>query len=273
MELPNRDEHEAAIATALATVAQRHRHEIAEFMGDVPDMDHVPEEFWQRMEDETAEAIQDSLLDTFSASSHLHGWGHKKTEKKALREVRQGISDAAFAAYGWATDRARAFARYWTTSTRERIRVGLENPAEPPPIDVTQAEHEQATQTPRAISSGEFNVLLDATFSPQRIETVAIDEVTRARHAGAETARDATVGLGGNDRWRTQRDDRVCHICEPNEGKRRDDWPAKFAEGPPCHPRCRCWIEYQDLETDQYGREWTIPMVDEWNFPLPGNLR
>jgi hypothetical protein len=253
MELPNRDEHEAAIATALATVAQRHRHEIAELMGNVPDMDHVPEGFWQRMEDETAEAIQDSLLDTFSASSHLHGWGHKKTEKKALREVRQGISDAALAAYGWATDRARAFARYW--------------------IDVTQAEHEQASQTPRAITSGEFNVLLDATFSPQRIETVAIDEVTRARHAGAETARDATVGLGGNDRWRTQRDDRVCHICEPNEGKRRDDWPAKFAEGPPCHPRCRCWIEYQDLETDQYGNEWTISMESEWNFPLPENLR
>jgi hypothetical protein len=69
-----------------------------------------------------------------------------------------------------------------------------------------------------------------------------VTEVTRAYAAGelegvklAEAA-----GYRMEQVWHTNRDELVCAICAPNDGKGRSQgWTVA---GPPAHPRCRCWL-------------------------------
>lgn len=83
-----------------------------------------------------------------------------------------------------------------------------------------------------------------AVFGPGRAANLAVTETTWAATAGAEAAIGVTVGVSLQDRWRTERDARVCPICSPLEKVVRDDWAYRYPSGPPAHPNCRCWIEY-----------------------------
>lgn len=54
--------------------------------------------------------------------------------------------------------------------------------------------------------------------------------------------------------WHTSQDDRVCPICRPLHGRPRDEWQSVFPLGPPAHPVCRCFIDYQ-LEAREHVSE------------------
>lgn len=44
--------------------------------------------------------------------------------------------------------------------------------------------------------------------------------------------------------WHTHRDERLCPICRPMNGKRAAvgrDYKTGVKKGPPAHPNCRCW--------------------------------
>ena len=49
--------------------------------------------------------------------------------------------------------------------------------------------------------------------------------------------------------WHTQRDEKVCKICGPLEGKNQRFWEDKFPNGPPGHNNCRCFLTYQVIGT------------------------
>ncbi|WP_397570647.1 hypothetical protein [Schlesneria sp. T3-172] len=267
-ELPNRDQLEAEFARRFGRVARRHMYEFRAWLGHPPDIGNVPQSFWDRMEEESRDHTYAILLMIFGAAAWYHGWRNKESR---------------LAAAGWALLQAQAFATQWTESTRERLENGLmrireriaqeeerqsarearriarlnDGATEETQIPIARVDDDRV-RTPRVPVSPPgtplppaellrqaVDRLLDQTFGAERIEANAIDEVTRGQHAGSEAAVEVVQGLGEHDKWRTQRDTRVCPTCSPNDGVNREDWPSRYAEGPPCHPRCRCWIEYE----------------------------
>jgi hypothetical protein len=102
-----------------------------------------------------------------------------------------------------------------------------------------------------------------------RAENVAITETTsgivageieaereKATQRGSESppyrdpARPTLDDLPGDTLaiWHTERDDKVCKICSPLHLKPISEWRDKFPNGPPAHPRCRCWLTYERKE-------------------------
>ena len=80
-------------------------------------------------------------------------------------------------------------------------------------------------------------------FSPQRAEMIAITEVTRAFAQGNILAWGES-GVTEGKEWNTANDELVCPICGPLDGeqvKLKDEFFGGF-DGPPAHPRCRCWL-------------------------------
>ncbi len=119
---------------------------------------------------------------------------------------------------------------------------------------------------------------------------IAATEVTRAVAAGNEALWKSTGVIGGKQ-WRTARDERVCVICQPLDGKVTeldgtfDLSPEEVAgsdamaalgldeetamqralsvlgnvgrthQRPPAHPRCRCW-ESPIVSVEMVGSEF-----------------
>ena len=266
-ELPNRDDLEARFAKKFGRLARKHMHEFRDLLGTPADINNVPESFWVKMQDETDREMFAILLLIWSDSAELHGWtGH----------------DMSVAAMGFASMRAAELGTYWAKSTRTRLEKGfdkLNNPIQPLERTVNEARETNARLNPyqpteRTLPDREeLDHLLDVTFGPHRVETIAIDETTAAQFSGGESGVDATVGLSDDDRWRCDwRYDNVCEICSPLDDQRRSVWSEHFPEGPPTpHPRCRCWIQYSSVAAnkslpERFSLAWhrTIPNAAEW---------
>lgn len=85
-------------------------------------------------------------------------------------------------------------------------------------------------------------------FGPTRAENIAITEVTRGFERGKSIYIDELnkIGIKAEELWHTRLDERVCPICEPNEGLRKSEgWTA---DGIPAHPRDRCWTTVAIVE-------------------------
>jgi len=81
---------------------------------------------------------------------------------------------------------------------------------------------------------------LSETFGPRRAAMIAVTEVTRASVQG-------TMGFMAQLRHegvrvvaihRTNKDERVCPICKPRDGKPIEN----IYQEPPLHVNCRCWV-------------------------------
>lgn len=107
-----------------------------------------------------------------------------------------------------------------------------------------------------------------SVFSSQRAAGIAATETTRlvtaaetaARREVASRKTDAGDGREGGEGpldvgdglavfWFTERDGRVCEICEPLHRQPYEVWRLVFPDGPPGHPNCRCWVVYQAAES------------------------
>ncbi len=112
-------------------------------------------------------------------------------------------------------------------------------------------------------------------FGATRAENIAITEVTRGFERGKDIYRDqlARLGIRTEPRWHTLLDERVCIICEPNEGLLKSEgWTA---DGIPAHPRDRCWTTIEVVEA---VRSWLATMdrivtMDEVKTWLAENMK
>lgn len=97
------------------------------------------------------------------------------------------------------------------------------------------------------VTTGDIVDRIASTFGAVRAESIAVTEVTRAYAQGQILAADQAraLGLGVSEVWQTNRDELVCPLCGPNQGKPRGQWTVSNA---PAHPRCRCW----------YSHEWSV---------------
>lgn len=98
-------------------------------------------------------------------------------------------------------------------------------------------------ETP-GMTRGDLEKLLSTAFSESRASAIAVTEVTRASSQAAAWYQQelAKSGLTMNRRWYTLADERVCPICGPLHGQLESVWAARFPDGPPAHPNCRCSV-------------------------------
>lgn len=106
-------------------------------------------------------------------------------------------------------------------------------------------------QTP-GMTRGDLEALLEPAFGPVRAEMIAVTEVTRASSEATNMHQRmlAAEGIYMRRVWITMHDELVCQICGPLNGQPEEVWFARFPDGPPAHPRCRCdqALTVQELE-------------------------
>jgi len=95
------------------------------------------------------------------------------------------------------------------------------------------------------ISSGQpldaLTDVIEQMFGPVRASLIAATEVTRAYAEGNQETWRAS-GVVDGIRWMTAEDELVCPICAPLDGQEAD-LSQGFADGPPAHPNCRCYLQ------------------------------
>jgi len=205
--LKDRDKREDSFRKRLTSLSAKHRKELEKLLGDPPNPDNVPQEFWDRVERETEEQITLALLLIFLMGFRQHA--PKEPKETALDEAKK-----------YATEQARKLASQFTVHSKK-----LANKI-------------------RDIGKKETKAKVKSIFGPERAEGIAVTETTAATSQAGERAVVRTVGFTSNDTWFTENDARVCPICAPLHNTKRVVWGAQFPEGPPAHPVCRCWIHY-----------------------------
>lgn len=100
------------------------------------------------------------------------------------------------------------------------------------------------TSTGDTITQAEVDGDLESIFGRKRMDGIATNETTQAQFVGGDNLIRASIGVSQKDRWFTRADRHVCPICSPLHRTLRDVWEREFPTGPPAHPICRCWIEY-----------------------------
>jgi hypothetical protein len=87
-------------------------------------------------------------------------------------------------------------------------------------------------------------------FPDSRSGNVAITETTGAVGDGEYRVKDALseIGIEITAVWVTANDDRVCPICGPMHLKPESQWVDEFPNGPPIHPRCRCYLNWYPVQ-------------------------
>jgi len=93
---------------------------------------------------------------------------------------------------------------------------------------------------------------LDGVLGSPRAEQIAITETTRAISAGEELIALILLQMMQTELvpiWHTERDERVCPICRPLHGTGKEVYGRISPSGPPAHPNCRCWLDYETKQS------------------------
>lgn len=233
-ELPNRRRWEREMRRAFLNVGKRYTDKLIRYMGTPPNPANIPASVWRALGSDLRERFEPLLQSIY------------------LESVQQMI-DAATVAVDWtlANESAAAWAKaYSYTLVRQ--------------IDATTASRLQdifhGFFTERGKTVGDLRRLIapevkdlqvrmrDGTTrlltSAQRAKLIATTEVTRAAVEGEKPiiAQIEDAGIQMVAIWETQRDDKVCPICLPRQGKERGDG---WEDDPPAHPGCYCNLRYE----------------------------
>lgn len=108
-------------------------------------------------------------------------------------------------------------------------------------VSTTRKAVDKAKESKDGLTGAELAALLAFTFSAARADLIGTTEVTRA-YAQAVRIYQGMLSVFGIQTvriWETARDERVCSVCGPLDGRPQSEWGA-FPDGPPAHPNCRC---------------------------------
>ena len=192
---------------------------LLEYLGDPPRFENVPPEFWDEAGRELLQA-----LSPFGERVYLD------SARRMLETVSIGVDWGLVnqAAFDWAETYTYDLVRGINDTSRQALQRA-----------VSSYYRDQLTQ-------GDLRNRLSSIFGPVRAEMIARTEVTRAAVEGERaTVREIEKeGIRMVEVWQTRNDEIVCPICGPRHGKREGDGWTKN-DGPPAHPRCRCWTIHE----------------------------
>lgn len=225
-DIPNRDELERKIARLLGRFNKRQLGELLEMMGNSPSMAKVPPSYWTDSE----RALAAELI-PFSEDVYLQAAG------RVLDSVPVGVDWTLVnqAAADYSIREVGKLVTQINDTTRKRIGGAVSN-------YFTEAQTLGDLELALSRMKNRFGEIL----GPRRAELIAVTEVTRAAAEGERaTVRELKrEGIEMVEVWQTNNDEIVCAICGPRHGKKEGDGWTR-AEGPPAHPRCRCWVNHE----------------------------
>ena len=218
-DIPDRDDREAEIARLLGKWMKEQQKLILQLLGDPPDLSKLPPQFWEEI---GAEGV--AILRPFMNKEAL------AAAERVLGTISIGVDWALIneAAVEWATRYTFELISGINETSRQALQKLIPSYFE------------------EGLSQGELRDRLSNLYSPVRAEMIARTEVTRAAVEGERmTVRElARYGVQMVEVWQTRNDEIVCPICGPKHGKKKGDgWTEN--DGPPAHPRCRCWINHE----------------------------
>jgi hypothetical protein len=239
-ELPDRMTRETDLQRKLSRLSASHRRELRELMGDPPDINRVPFEFWEKVRKERESALLLMLLLTTTDSQKLHV--EQLLPDAFHDDVEDGMSRVA---RDWSSGRASFVAKSNVDTMRQRL--------------TTRADYWR--KFPGGAPQEQIDSDLAGVIGPRIDSVTAATETTLAQTAGVNGAIGAAgaFGIPVRTRWYTAADDRVCPICAPLHRKIVDLWETVLRNvvapggsraiqeiaangGPPAHVNCRCFL-------------------------------
>jgi len=217
MDVPNREQVEARLARLISREMQAELNKLLELLGDPPDMNNVPQSYWNNGGKALREVIEPELSKIFITQAEL-----------LMAEVGVGVD------WTMVNQNAVTFAR----SYGYEFVTGI--------VDKTRDVLQQAVGDfySQGLNLGQLQELIAPSFGPTRAQMIAITETTRASVEGekafAEQLMKENPLFEMIGYWITERDTHVCWICELN-----DTMPVSEVGYPPEHPNCRCTVRYE----------------------------
>ena len=223
-DIPNRDKLERKIARLLGKYNRGQLEKLLEMMGNSPSLTKIPPEFWT----ESQQALAAELL-PFSEQVYLEA-AQRVIEEMPIgvnwQLVNQGAAD-------WASRYVGQLVKDISKTTERGIGQAVSN-------YFTEAETIGDLEKSLVNMTDRFG----RVFGPVRSEMIAVTEVTRAAAQGelAVASELKKEGIEMRKVWQTNKDELVCPICGPLQGQEEGVWRQSAPDGPPAHPRCRCWL-------------------------------
>jgi len=184
------------------------------------------------------------------------------SETKQVSGVSVDWEEANNAAADWALNHSNGLVRGILETTRERLRREIAN----------FVQNQESIGQLAARLNGD-----NGPFSASRARMIAVTEVTRSYAEGNKVAWQESGVIEGQQ-WNTANDELVCSICGPLDGTQAalgGQFDGGY-DGPPAHPRCRCWLTpvvMGDVRTgaeifEEYGLE-RMPGIGAEQFLIP----
>lgn len=220
-DIANRRDREQQVETLLRRAIGRTRQDILSALGSPPNVANVPDSLWQQLhadvEDDTRRVIAIMMLLAI----------RRMNDDKSIPFILPP-SVAAERAAAFANARAATLADSITSTFQDRLHTVTN-------AGGTAADMRKAMREIRE----------------EQAKRGGITETTTANSAGELAYADeheAETGVKLTATWNTERDGHVCEICAPLDGADDEDWRDDFPDGPPAHPSCRCWLEFEPAE-------------------------
>jgi hypothetical protein len=217
VELREREKYADQLGRSLAKLSARHDAELSRLLGEPADLANVPPEFWARVEDETRQQIAVVLILIWLTSAASHGLASGGTTQVS--------------AESWTAKRSTDTARGYVATTQERL---------------------------GGLRGDELRERAGRVFTPERARGIGQTEAVAAQTAGGEAwvtdARSKGLIVRAvirHSRFRpaghSNAPKKPCPICSPLEGLVDEAWRVIAPAGPPFHPWCLCYVEYELL--------------------------
>lgn len=251
-----RYEWEAMIADAIKRLNATYRDRVRAMLlrrAPMSEIEAAIKEYTKKTEDEIAVAL---LLIYFAANQTL------TAEIGQSRRLGFTSDDIRGDAATWARRRAADFAQGWGDASavaigeldaRSRRQSGDQAPGSNG-ADGSPGNGSGGTggESGTADLEDDIEDELDSVFGDERAERAGTTETTGGISAGERGAQNrlARDGMEVIAIWQTERDGRVCKVCGELDGLPEDEYSDKFPEGPPAHPRCRCWLSFELIDKD-----------------------
>lgn len=220
-DIPNRRDREQQVETLLRRAIGRTRQDILAALGSPPNVDNVPDKLWNQLhtdvENDTRRVIAIIML-------------------LAIRRMNDDKSIPFILPPSVAAERAMTFADARATTLADSVVSTFKDR-----LETAAAEGGTAADMRKAMRE----------IREEQAKRGGVTETTAANSAGELAYADeheAETGVKLLATWNTERDGHVCEICAPLDGKDDEEWRDDFPDGPPAHPSCRCWLEFEPAE-------------------------